>query len=158
MSFQTPTLFLSVQPGKLDQELIGLAVGPDGPRLVLEGLGCFLDEREPPTDGRLGGGTLNRIECALNLTRGMTVAAPVVLGWRPAVIVGLELGYLLGGTVIIEEMFFMPGIGQLTVSALLKRDLPILQGVLLFYSAVFVLVNLAVDVLYGRIDPRIRYE
>jgi len=73
-------------------------------------------------------------------------------------VIGLEVGYLLGGTVIIEEMFFLPGVGQLTVSSLLKRDLPILQGVLLFYSAVFVLVNLIVDILYGRIDPRIRYE
>ena len=73
-------------------------------------------------------------------------------------VLGMELGYLLGGTVIIEEMFFIPGVGQLTVSSLLKRDLPVLQGILLFYSAVFVLVNLIVDLLYGRLDPRIRYE
>ena len=73
-------------------------------------------------------------------------------------VIGLEFGYLLGGTVIIEEMFFVPGVGQLTVSSLLKRDLTVLQGILLFYSAVFVLVNLAADVLYGRLDPRIRYE
>ena len=73
-------------------------------------------------------------------------------------VIGLELGYLLGGTVLIEEMFFVPGLGQLTVRALLNRDLPVLQGVLLLYSTAFVFVNLVVDVLYGQIDPRIRYE
>ncbi|MDE0464209.1 MAG: ABC transporter permease [Caldilineaceae bacterium] len=73
-------------------------------------------------------------------------------------VIGLELGYLLGGTVLIEEMFFVPGLGQLTVRALLNRDLPVLQGVLLLYSTAFVLVNLVVDLLYGQIDPRIRYE
>ena len=73
-------------------------------------------------------------------------------------VIGLELGYLLGGTVLIEELFFVPGLGQLTVRALLNRDLPVLQGVLLLYSAAFVFVNLVVDVLYGQLDPRIRYE
>ncbi|MCY4410952.1 MAG: ABC transporter permease [Caldilineaceae bacterium] len=73
-------------------------------------------------------------------------------------VIGLELGYLLGGTVLIEELFFVPGLGQLTVRALLNRDLPVLQGVLLLYSTAFVLVNLVVDVLYGKLDPRIRYE
>lgn len=73
-------------------------------------------------------------------------------------VIGLELGYLLGGTVLIEEMFFVPGLGQLTVRALLNRDLPVLQGVLLLYSTAFILVNLIVDVLYGQLDPRIRFE
>jgi len=73
-------------------------------------------------------------------------------------VIGLELGYLLGGTVLIEELFFVPGLGQLTVRALLNRDLPVLQGVLLLYSTAFVLVNLVVDVLYGKLDPRIRFE
>ncbi len=73
-------------------------------------------------------------------------------------VIGLELGYLLGGTVLIEELFFVPGLGQLTVRALLNRDLPVLQGVLLLYATAFVLVNLVVDVLYGKLDPRIRYE
>ncbi len=73
-------------------------------------------------------------------------------------VIGLELGYLLGGTVLIEELFFVPGLGQLTIRALLNRDLPVLQGVLLLYSTAFVLVNLVVDVLYGKLDPRIRYE
>jgi len=73
-------------------------------------------------------------------------------------VIGLELGYLLGGTVLIEEMFFVPGLGQLTVRALLNRDLPVLQGVLLLYSTAFVFVNLVVDLLYGQLDPRIRYE
>ena len=73
-------------------------------------------------------------------------------------VIGLELGYLLGGTVLIEEMFFVPGLGQLTVRALLNRDLPVLQGVLLLYSTAFVFVNLVVDLLYGQLDPRIRYQ
>lgn len=73
-------------------------------------------------------------------------------------VVGLELGYLLGGTVLIEEMFFVPGLGQLMVRSLLNRDLPILQAVLLLYAAAFVLVNLVVDLLYVQLDPRIRYE
>jgi peptide/nickel transport system permease protein len=73
-------------------------------------------------------------------------------------VIGLEVGYLLGGTVLIEEMFFVPGLGQLTVRSLLNRDLPILQGVLLLYSAAFVLINLVVDLLYGQLDPRIRYN
>ena len=73
-------------------------------------------------------------------------------------VIGLELGYLLGGTVLIEEMFFVPGLGQLTVRALLNRDLPVLQGVLLLYSTAFVFVNLIVDLLYGQLDPRIRYQ
>ena len=73
-------------------------------------------------------------------------------------VIGLELGYLLGGTVLIEEMFFVPGLGQLTVRALLNRDLPVLQGVLLLYATAFVFVNLVVDMLYSQLDPRIRYE
>jgi len=73
-------------------------------------------------------------------------------------VIGLEMGYLLGGTVLIEEMFFVPGLGQLTVRSLLNRDLPVLQGVLLLYSAAFVLINLIVDLLYGQLDPRIRYD
>jgi len=73
-------------------------------------------------------------------------------------VIGMEIGYLLGGTVLIEEMFFVPGLGQLTVRSLLNRDLPILQAVLLLYSAAFVLINLTVDVLYGQLDPRIRYD
>jgi len=65
---------------------------------------------------------------------------------------------LLVGRVLIEGIFFVPGLGQLTVRALLNRDLPVLQGVLLLYSTAFVFVNLVVDLLYGQLDPRIRYE
>jgi peptide/nickel transport system permease protein len=71
-------------------------------------------------------------------------------------VIGMEVGYLLGGTVLIESMFFVPGLGQLTVEALLNRDLPILQGVLLLYSFTFVFINLIVDLLYAQLDPRIR--
>jgi len=73
-------------------------------------------------------------------------------------VIGMEIGYLLGGTIIIEELFALPGLGQQTVTALLQRDLPVLQATLLFYSTIFVSINLLVDVSYGLVDPRIRYE
>jgi peptide/nickel transport system permease protein len=73
-------------------------------------------------------------------------------------VIGLEIGYLLGGTVIIEDLFAFPGLGKQTVTAMLQRDLPVLQGTLLFYSTIFVLVNLLVDLSYGFIDPRVSHE
>lgn len=73
-------------------------------------------------------------------------------------VVGLEIGGLLGGTVIIENLFAFPGLGNQTFLAMLSRDLPVLQGAVLYYSTIFVLVNLLVDLCYGFIDPRIRYE
>jgi peptide/nickel transport system permease protein len=72
-------------------------------------------------------------------------------------IIGVELGYLLGGTVIIEEIFSLPGIGRLIYNAISQRDYALVQGVALFIALNFIVVNLVVDVVYTAIDPRISY-
>ncbi len=72
-------------------------------------------------------------------------------------ITGVELGYLLGGTVIVEEIFSLPGIGRLVFNAISQRDYALVQGIALFIAFNFVIVNLAVDVIYTAIDPRISY-
>jgi peptide/nickel transport system permease protein len=72
-------------------------------------------------------------------------------------VVGHQFGTLLGGAVLTETVFGWPGMGQLLVDALFARDYPVVQGIVLTFSALFILVNLAVDVLYGVIDPRIHY-
>ncbi len=71
---------------------------------------------------------------------------------------GLQLGYLLGGAVIVESIFSWPGLGRLTIQAIQKRDLPVIQISTLVFAIAFVLVTLLVDVLYTFIDPRIRYD
>ncbi len=72
-------------------------------------------------------------------------------------VVGLQMGYLLGGTVVVEEVFGLPGIGRLTLWAIFQRDYPTVQGTVLFIAVMFMTVNLVVDVLYAFLDPRIRY-
>jgi peptide/nickel transport system permease protein/oligopeptide transport system permease protein len=72
-------------------------------------------------------------------------------------VVGHQFGTLLGGAVLTETVFGWPGMGQLLVDALFARDYPVVQGIVLTFSTLFILVNLAVDVLYGYIDPRIHY-
>ncbi|HUF89792.1 MAG TPA: ABC transporter permease [Gemmatimonadota bacterium] len=72
--------------------------------------------------------------------------------------IGLDFGAYLSGSVLTESIFAWPGIGRFALNAILKRDLPVIQGTVLFLAIVFVLVNLAVDLLYGWLDPRIRYE
>jgi peptide/nickel transport system permease protein len=71
--------------------------------------------------------------------------------------VGIGVALLIGGVVVTETVFAIPGIGRLTVDAILRRDYPVIQGVVLVFSAVYVLINLAVDVSYTLLDPRIRY-
>jgi ABC-type dipeptide/oligopeptide/nickel transport system permease component len=71
---------------------------------------------------------------------------------------GLQLGALLGGAVVTETIFSRPGLGRLAVDAIGSRDFPLIQGTVLFAAVTYVLVNLAVDVLYAAIDPRIRYR
>lgn len=71
---------------------------------------------------------------------------------------GLQLASLLGGAVITESVFGIPGVGRLTVDSISWRDMPTVQGCVLFLAAVFVVVNLSVDVLYGFLDPRVRYD
>ena len=73
-------------------------------------------------------------------------------------LIGLQFGYALGGAVIIETVFGRQGIGALAVGAVQKHDYPLVQGTVLFVGLVFVLANLIVDLLYGVVDPRIRYE
>ena len=72
-------------------------------------------------------------------------------------VIGVGVGLLMGGVVITESVFGIPGIGRLTVDAILARDYPVIQGVILVFSGVYVLVNLLVDLAYAFIDPRIRY-
>jgi peptide/nickel transport system permease protein len=72
-------------------------------------------------------------------------------------IVGIGVALLIGGAVITESVFAIPGLGRLTVDAILRRDYPVIQGVVLLFSFVYVLVNLAVDLRYTLFDPRIRY-
>ena len=71
-------------------------------------------------------------------------------------VVGIQTGYMLGGTVIIEQVFAIPGIGRLALDAVNQRDYPLVQGTVLFIAAAFVLMNMVTDVVYGFIDPRIR--
>ncbi|MFI0464392.1 ABC transporter permease [Saccharopolyspora sp. 5N102] len=72
-------------------------------------------------------------------------------------VIGLQLGLLLGGAVITETIFSWPGIGQIAYQAVFQRDYALIQGVVLYASLLFVLVNLVVDVLYAVLDPRVRY-
>lgn len=71
-------------------------------------------------------------------------------------VVGLQMGYMLGGAVIVETVFAWPGLGRLTVQAISARDFPIVQAAVLALAVTFVLVNMATDLLYGLLDPRIR--
>jgi ABC-type dipeptide/oligopeptide/nickel transport system permease component len=73
-------------------------------------------------------------------------------------IIGLQFGGLLAGSVIVESVFSRPGLGRYTVTAIQSRDFPQIQGIVLVVAAIYVLVNLAVDLLYAVIDPRIRYD
>ena len=72
-------------------------------------------------------------------------------------VIGLGIALLIGGVVVTESVFSIPGLGRLTVDAVLARDFPTIQAVILLFSLVYVLVNLAVDVAYTALDPRIRY-
>lgn len=73
-------------------------------------------------------------------------------------IFGLQFGQLLAGTVIIETVFGRPGIGRLIVDAILAKDFPMVQGIVLLIATSYVIVNLIVDIIYGFLDPRIRYS
>jgi peptide/nickel transport system permease protein len=72
-------------------------------------------------------------------------------------VIGIGFAVLIGGTVVTESVFAIPGLGRLTLDAILRRDYPVIQGVVLLFSFVYVLINLAVDLLYTFLDPRIRY-
>ncbi len=72
-------------------------------------------------------------------------------------VIGIGIALLISGAIVTETVFAIPGIGRLTVDAILRRDYPIIQGVILLFSGVYVLINLAVDLSYMFFDPRIRY-
>jgi peptide/nickel transport system permease protein len=73
-------------------------------------------------------------------------------------LVGVRLGRLLSGTVVLEQIFVLPGLGLLVLGAITERDYPLLQGVVILFAAIFLVVNLIVDLLYAWLDPRIRYS
>jgi len=72
-------------------------------------------------------------------------------------VVGVQVGYLLGGVVVTEEVFTLPGVGRLILWAVFQRDYPLVQWTILFVSLLFMLSNLLVDLVYAYVDPRIRY-
>jgi peptide/nickel transport system permease protein len=78
-------------------------------------------------------------------------AVPVVT------VIGIGVALLIGGAVVTESVFAIPGLGRLTIDAIVRRDYPLIQGLVVVFSFVYVLVNLAVDVIYTIVDPRIRY-
>jgi ABC-type dipeptide/oligopeptide/nickel transport system permease component len=98
--------------------------------------------------------------------RAKGVAEATVIGkhtFRNALIpvvtvAGLQLGQLMAGSIILESVFALPGLGRLALGAISARDLPVVQGITLFVATTIVLVNFTVDLLYGFLDPRIRYE
>ena len=73
-------------------------------------------------------------------------------------IIGIAVGLLLGGVVVTESVFNIPGLGRLTVDSILRRDYPIIQGMMLFFSGIYVIINLLVDISYSFLDPKIKYK
>ena len=71
--------------------------------------------------------------------------------------IGVGIALLISGVVVTESVFNIPGVGLLTIDAILARDYPIVQGLILFFALVFVAVNLLIDIVYVLVDPRIRY-
>jgi peptide/nickel transport system permease protein len=72
-------------------------------------------------------------------------------------VIGIGVALLIGGAIVTESVFAIPGLGRLTIDAILQRDYPLIQGIVLMFSMVYVFVNLAVDLIYTLMDPRIRY-
>ena len=73
-------------------------------------------------------------------------------------VLGIQMGYLLGGSVVIEKIFALPGVGQLALQSITNRDYSLMQGTILFIASGFVIINLLVDIIYAFIDPKIRYD
>jgi peptide/nickel transport system permease protein len=72
-------------------------------------------------------------------------------------VIGIQMGYLLGGSVVIEKIFSLPGVGQLALQAITNRDYALMQGTVLFVASGFVIINLIVDIIYSFLNPKIRY-
>ena len=90
-------------------------------------------------------------ESAVVLVYGLKNAGPTIL-----TVVGQSFGSLVTGTIVTETLFNIPGLGMLTMTSITRRDVFVIQGVVLFVTFIYVLVNLAVDILYGFVDPRIQ--
>jgi peptide/nickel transport system permease protein len=73
-------------------------------------------------------------------------------------VLGIVTGALLGGAVVVEQVFSLPGVGRLIIGAVLSRDFPVIQGTLLFVAVIYLLINLLVDIFYALADPRVRFE
>src|SRR6478752_652683 len=73
-------------------------------------------------------------------------------------VLGVNIGYLVGGTLVIEQVFALPGVGQLMINSIFQRDFPVVQGVALVFAVLVVLVNLLTDVAYASLDPRVRFD
>ena len=77
--------------------------------------------------------------------------------WLPVVtMIGLEFGFLLGGVVVVETVFSYPGIGRLVFNAINQRDIPVVQASVILLAIIFILLNLIVDIIYARLDPRVK--
>jgi peptide/nickel transport system permease protein len=77
--------------------------------------------------------------------------------WLPVItVLGLEFGFMLSGVVVVETIFSWPGVGRLVFNAISQRDIPLVQAAVVLFALVFVAINLCVDILYGRLDPRVR--
>jgi peptide/nickel transport system permease protein len=72
-------------------------------------------------------------------------------------VLGLTVALLIGGAVVTETVFGLPGVGNLVVSAVLRRDYPVIQGALLVIAAIYVLINFSIDLLYAVVDPRVKF-
>lgn len=73
-------------------------------------------------------------------------------------VAGVQLGYIVGGIVVVEDVFTLPGVGRLLLDAIFQRDYPVVQGVILLLGAIFMTLNLVVDLLYAALDPRLRHD
>ena len=70
---------------------------------------------------------------------------------------GVQFTFLIGGTVIVERLFSYEGLGNLAIDAVINRDLPMIQGIIIVFAVLFVLINLAIDMTYGLLNPRLRH-
>jgi len=97
-------------------------------------------------------------------SKGVRESVVVLLhGFRNALIpivtvLGIHIGFLFNGSIVVEQVFQWPGIGRLLYQSVLNKDLPLIQGIILFVAGVFVFANLTVDLLYAYLDPRIKYD
>jgi len=73
-------------------------------------------------------------------------------------VLGLNIGFLVGGTLIVEKVFALPGIGALMVDSIFNRDFPIVQGITLVFAILVVLINLTTDIVYSLLDPRVKFD